>query len=100
MEEKNLNPIDENIEENDNVILYDEDGEATEFEHVANIPLDDKNYVILVPVTPIEGVGEDEGFVFLVEEDEDGEFLTLVDDDELVDKIFDIYNSLPEEDEE
>ncbi|MBR2344081.1 MAG: DUF1292 domain-containing protein [Clostridia bacterium] len=96
MENKELTAIDKILAEDneDNIILYDENDNPTEFEQVAVIPLEDNVYVILVPVTPIEGVGEDEGIVFVIEETEDGELLTVVEDDEIADEVFEIYNGL------
>ena len=96
MENKELTAIDKILAEDneDNIVLYDENDNPTEFEQVAVIPLEDNVYVILVPVTPIEGVGEDEGIVFVIEETEDGELLTVVEDDEIADEVFEIYNGL------
>ncbi len=103
MEEKEINQIEKILDENneDNIFLYDEDDNELEFEQAAVIPMDDSVYVILVPVTPMEGVGEDEGVVFVIEEDEDGEaVLSLVIEDEVIDAVFDEYDSLLEEDGE
>ena len=98
MDNKELSTIEKILAEDneDNIVLYDEDDNATEFEQVAVIPLNDEIYVILVPVTPMEGVGEDEGIVFVIEEGEDGEVLTVVDDDAIADEVFEIYNGLVE----
>ena len=98
MDNKELSTIEKILAEDneDNIVLYDEDDNATEFEQVAVIPLNDEIYVILVPVTPMEGVGEDEGIVFVIEEGEDGEVLTVVDDDAVADEVFEIYNGLVE----
>ena len=43
--------LDEN--NNENIVLFDENDNATEFEQVALIPLEDKTYAILKPVTKI-----------------------------------------------
>ncbi len=84
--------LDEN--NNDNIILYNENGEETEFMQVAIIPIDEKLYVILKPANPIEGLGEDEGLVFTINEDAEEPFLELVVDFEIIDKVFDIYEDL------
>ena len=67
---KDINVIDRLLDENDEepVTLYDENDKETEFEQVAIIPLDEKIYVILKPITKIEGVADDEGLVFVIEE--------------------------------
>jgi hypothetical protein len=103
MEERELNPIEMLLDENndDNIILYDEDGNPTEFEQIAIIPNEAGVFVILSPVTKIEGVAEDEGMVFVIEEDDEGElFLTLVTDEEEIDAVFAEYDRLVEEDED
>ena len=50
--------LDEN--NNDNIKLYDEENNCVEFEQIATIPMDEKIYVILKPVAPMENVAEDE----------------------------------------
>ncbi len=103
MEEKELSMIEKILDENcdDNIVLYDEDDNAVEFEQVAVIPMDDSVYVLLVPVDPIEGVGEDEAIVFVIEEDEDNEpLLSIVMEDDVVDAVFAEYEKLVEEDGE
>ena len=95
-----MNQIEKILDENneDNIILFDDDNNPVEFEQVAVIPMDDSVYVILVPVTPMEGVGEDEGVVFVIEEDDEGEaLLSLVVEDDVIDAVFNEYDSLLEE---
>lgn len=93
---KDINVIDRLLDENDEepVTLYDENDKETEFEQVAIIPLDEKIYVILKPITKIEGVADDEGLVFVIEEIDDEDMLVLVDDDEIINKVFDVYYQL------
>ena len=93
-----MNIIDQLLDPNndENIMLYDEDNNPVEFEQIAIIPKDDSVYVLLATVTPMEGVGEDEGIVFVIEEGEDGEVLTVVDDDAVADEVFEIYNGLVE----
>ena len=103
MEEKELSMIEKILDENcnDNVVLYDEEDNAVEFEQVAVIPMNDSVYVLLVPVEPMEGVGEDEAIVFVIEEDEDNEpLLSIVMEDDVVDAVFAEYETLVEEDGE
>ena len=82
----------------DTITLYDEDNNAIEFEQVAIVPYEDELYAILAPVSPLEGMGEDEALVFSV--DEETESVDLVTDEELGTKIFDIYYAMIAEDEE
>lgn len=79
----------------ESILLYNTKGEPVSFDQVAVIPIEDKEYFILKPISPIEGVGDDEGLVFTVGVDEDGnENLNLVNDRETVDAVFDIYDEL------
>lgn len=86
---------------NDIIVLFNEKGEEIGFEQIALIPIKNNTYVILKPVKPIEGLGEDEGLVFEIKENEDGlEYIALVVDEKIVDDVFEIYFRLVEENEE
>ena len=86
---------------NDNIVLYNPKGEPTEFEQIAIIPLEGKVYALLSLVTPIDEVDEDEGLVFSIETGKDGKrSLQLVVDSGIIDKVFDIYESLLQDGEE
>lgn len=104
-EEKELNvenAIDALFDQNnnENITLYNEKDEPVEFEQIALIPLDDIVYAILRPVMEIEGVAEDEAFVFeIVEDEETGDALRLVEDDKIIDAVFADYNKLLDEEE-
>lgn len=87
--------LDENNTEN--IVLYDENNKETVFEQVAIIPLDDKIYAILKPVTEISGINDDEALVFMIEELDDEEVLVVVDDEEIVDEVFNEYYELLKE---
>ena len=89
--------LDENC--NDNITLYDEDGEPMEFEQIAMIPIEEDTYFILRPIG-MEELEDDLAFVFKLIESEDGVGIDLVDDDEIADLVFEQYYALFEEDEE
>ena len=97
-----MNPVDMLLDENntDNIVLYNEENEAVEFEQIAVIPVGLQTYVILKPVTPIEDMGEDEALVFSVDEWEGESELTVATDEEIVDLVFARYYEMLEEDEE
>ena len=97
---ENINPIDKLFDEDntDDIVLYSDDGKATEFEQVALISVDEKDYAILALVNPPEGIDADEGIVFAIEEDENGAVhLATVTDTEIIDAVFDVYDKLWEE---
>lgn len=80
--------FDENNEET--VKLKDVDGREIEFEQIALVDYEEKYYAILCPITPVEGVGEDEFMVFLVDEEKDE--LTYVEDEEITCAIEELLN--------
>ena len=94
-----ISPIEKILDENneDPIILYDEENREIEFDQVAVIPLNEKIYVILKPITEIEGVADDEALVFVIEEIEDEDTLVLVDDEQIIDLVFDEYYKLLDE---
>ena len=98
MEEKK-SPIEMLLDDDntDNLILFDENNRETEFEQIAVIPLDERIYAIPKPVTEVVGVNDDEALVFVIEEIDDEDCLVIVDDQKIVDEVFDEYYKLLEE---
>ena len=97
----NKNPLEMILDEecNDNIVLFDEDGESTEFEQIAVIPLEGKLYCILRPLDMPE-LEEDEAFVFSISEDDEEGAIDLVEDDDIVEEVFQLYYTLLDEEEE
>ena len=83
---------DTNNEELDNIIiLNDEEGNEAEFEFLDLIEFDGEEYVVLLPVEESEEAGE---VVILKLEDtdsEDEESYVSVDDEEVLNKVFEIF---------
>lgn len=83
-------------EELDNiVVLNDEDGNEVKFEFLDLVELDDEEYVVLLPVAE-EGEEEDGEVVILKLEDNDNEdseeeSYVSVDDEEILNKVFEIF---------
>ena len=86
-------------ENTDNIVMYDEEGEALEFEQIAVLPLDGELYAILRPIDPEfeEEMDEDEALVFKVEEVDGEDTLALVEDDDVVDAVFEEFYAMLEE---
>ena len=80
------------------IVLMGEGGEEFAFEKIAVVPQDDGLYIIMKPVQPMDGVGEDEGLVFLV--NEGMRRFELVVDEGIIDRIFQIYDDLVDQEEE
>ena len=79
----------------DVIFLRNEKNEDVPFEQIAVVPIGDTNYIILKPLQPMEGVGEDEGLVFEI--NTDVEAFKLVVDEKIIDKVFAVYDELFEE---
>ncbi len=95
------NPIEQILDEKnmDNVVLYDEENKPIEFEQVAVIPLERTGmlYAIMIPVTPMQGVGEGEGVLFAIDELKGS--IDIERDDSIIDEVLSIYQKLIEEGE-
>jgi hypothetical protein len=85
-------------ENSDNIVMFDEEDREIEFEQVALIPLENALFAILKPITPIDGIEEDEAIVFAINEEE--ETLDVVTDEALATAVFQVYDSLFEDEEE
>lgn len=97
-EEKEINPIEQILDENniDNIVLYNEKNEPFEFEQIAIIPIEngDKQdlYAILLPVTPLAGISEDEAVVFEVNEKENT--IRVCESEAVIDQVLTEYEKL------
>ena len=83
-------------EELDNiVILNDEDGNEVKFEFLDLVELDDEEYVVLLPVTVEDEEEEGEVVILKVEdnddEDSDEESYVSIEDEEILNKVFEIF---------
>lgn len=83
------------------VILNDEDGNEVKFEFLDLVELDDEEYVILLPVID-DGV-EEEGEVVILkvedtDEDSEEESYVSVEDEEILNKVFEIFKERFKED--
>lgn len=82
-------------EELDNiVILNDEEGNEVKFEFLDLVELEDEEYVVLLPVS--EEGEEEEGEVVILkledtEEDSEEESYVSVEDEEVLNKVFEIF---------
>ena len=88
--------MDEINEELDNiVVLNDENGNEVKFEFLDLVELDDEEYVVLLPVS--EEGEEEEGEVVILkvedndEEDSEEESYVSIEDEEILNKVFEIF---------
>lgn len=89
-------------ERDDLIVLVDENGDETEFEHMDTIEMNGNEYVVLLPYSeedPDEEDQEEEVVILKIEHGKDGEdsFVTIEDEDEL-DMVFEEFRSRMEED--
>lgn len=81
----------------DIILLTNDSGERVGFEPVATVPYKDGLYMILRPVTPMEGAEEGDAFVFSVSQvdgdrtEDSGSYVMMETDDAVIDAVFDIY---------
>jgi uncharacterized protein YrzB (UPF0473 family) len=83
-------------ERDDVVVLVDENGEETEFEHLDTFELNGNEYVVLIPLLEEEfeeGEEDEEGVVILkVENDADGEdSFVSIDNEEELEAVFEEF---------
>lgn len=86
----------------DVVELVDDDGNAVKFVHVATVDYENNWYVFFAPCEKVEGVETDEVVIFRLDADEEGnDVFSPVEDEELLQKVYDEYvKVMDEEDEE
>ncbi len=86
--------MNENQELDNIIILNDEEGNEVKFEFLDLVELDDEEYVVLLPVT--EEGEEEEGEVVILkvedtDEDSDEESYVSIDDEDTLNKVFEIF---------
>ncbi|NLA53938.1 MAG: Holliday junction resolvase RuvX [Clostridiales bacterium] len=85
------------------VELTDEDGETTAFEYQATLEYEGQEYVVLMLAEEDEEEEDEDGSVIImkIEEDENGEdTYVTVDDEEVAQKVFDLFLEYLDEEEE
>lgn len=101
---KGRKPMDnnENNMEQDNIIeLVDENDNPIRFEHIMTVQYAGDDYVLLAPVDPAEDMEDDELLVLKIDNDENGdEIYVSIEDDSLVQKVFEKYLEIVEAEEE
>ena len=96
-EDENLD--DENLEDFDEldnkIILDDEEGNEIEFEFLDVVELDDKEYVVLLPVEEAE---KGEVVIFRIEGEGDDESYVSLDDEEEAERVFEAFKEKTKDD--
>ena len=99
---KKMDKGENNSMEMDNIIeLVDENDNPIRFEHIMTVQYGGDDYILLAPVDPTEDMEDDEVLVLKIDNDENGdEIYVSVEDDDLVQKVFEKYLEIVESDEE
>ena len=87
----------------DIITLYNEERDVDEdFYHLATLDVDDKWFVVLKPVEELPDIAEDEVLIYEVRDGEDGDVFVAIEDEALLQKVFDEFMAEVEslEDEE
>ena len=83
-------------EENfDNVKLEDNSGKEIEFEQIAVVDYEEKYYAILLPVSQVDGVNDNEVLIFLIDEEKDE--LVYCEDEGTAQAVFAVFAESTEE---
>lgn len=88
--------------ESDNIVeLVDEDGMEAKFNHVMTLEYENESYVLLSPAEPMDDMEDDEIVILRIDKDENGiDMYVSVDDDDVLENVFNKYLSIAEEDED
>ena len=88
--------------EQDNIVeLVDDEGNTVEFEHIMTVEHEGKEFVLLVPVTEMEDVEDDEMIVLQIATDDEGNDVYVgVEDEELLEQVFNKYLEIVENEDE
>ena len=99
---KGDNGMDDQNMERDNIVeLIDEDGNEVKFEHVMTVEYEGDAYILLSPAEPMEDLADDEVMILKIVTDENGdETYESVEDEALLEAVFNEYLKIVEADEE
>lgn len=81
----------------ESIFIKDNNGKEIEFDQVALVDYENNYYAVLMPLTKLEGVGEDEVLIFRVDEEKD--CLVYLEDESIANEIMDILANDSEDEE-
>jgi len=90
----------ENEYGSDYVTLTDDEGKEEEFEHLATIDYEGETYMAFTPVNSTEDEETAEVVILKVEEEDGEDMLVTVDDEDLLDKVFEKFLEMEEDEED
>lgn len=96
-EEKELNENEEELEDNGLIELIDDEGKIINFRLLDVTEYKGVKYTLLLAAEPNEEIAEDEVVIFRLNEEE--ETLEPIDDENLLQEVFDFYQQETEDEE-
>ena len=91
-------------EQNTIVELIDESGKTVQFDLVMTFDYEGKRYAALLPVDPVENVGDDEVVLLEVVKDKNGENFVSIDNPVMLDEVFnefiELFDEMADKDDE
>ena len=81
----------------ESIFIKDNNGKEIEFDQVALVDYENNYYAVLMPLTKLEGVGEDEVLIFRVDEEKD--CLVYLEDEKIANEVMDILANDSEDEE-
>ena len=82
------------------VTLVDEDGREVEFDHLMTFEHEDKHYIALLALDPVEGVNDDEVVLLEVKEGEEEDLYVPIEDADVLEAVFETFQKLLDEQED
>lgn len=91
----------DDMEDSDIVELVDDEGNSVKFTHVATIDYENEWYVFFSPAEEVDGLTSEEVVIFKLDSDEEGkDVFSPIEDEELLNKVYEEYLNVLEEDGE
>ena len=93
--------MENNSMEQENIVeLIDENDQVVRFEHIMTLEYEGDKYALLSPVDDLEDVDEGDVVIMRIEEGEEQDTYVGVEDDEILEAVFNQYLAIVEEEEE
>lgn len=97
-EKDNVSVLEEEIDTDDGIVqLINEDGDALDFFFVASLEYKGNWYAFFQPAEEMEDIDEDEIVVFRVVEGDGGDTFEPIEDEKLLDEVYDEYVKMHKE---
>lgn len=93
MDENKNGVLDDSIPYGEIITLSDDEGNEVEFDHLMTFRYLGELYIALIPLSPVEGVGEDEIMLMTASEEDQGNYLPI-ESPVLLQEVFEVFQEL------